>query len=54
MPFSPDYVRIVLNENFEDAKSQFLVPMMAINYAHLVMLRDQQIVSAAEAGTASR
>ena len=54
MKFSPDYVRIVLNENFEDAKSQFLVPMMAINYAHLVMLHDQKIVSAADAAAIRR
>jgi len=47
--FSPDYVRIVLNENFEDAKAQFLVPMMAINYAHLVMLADQKIVAPEDA-----
>jgi argininosuccinate lyase len=47
--FSPDYVRIVLNENFEDAKAQFLVPLMAINYAHLVMLADQKIVGREEA-----
>ena len=25
MRFSPEYVRLVLNENFEDAKAQFLV-----------------------------
>ena len=49
MRFSPDYVRIVLNENFEDAKSQFLAPLMAINYAHLVMLAEQGIVSRADA-----
>src|SRR6185503_20440781 len=47
--FSPDYVRIVLNENFEDAKAQFLEPLMAINYAHLVMLADQGIVGKQEA-----
>jgi argininosuccinate lyase len=47
--FSPDYVRIVLNENFEDAKAQFLTPLMAINYAHLVMLADQKIVARDEA-----
>ena len=40
MAFSPDYVRIVLNENFEDAKALFLEPLMAIHYAHLVMLHD--------------
>ena len=49
MKFSPDYVRIVLNENFEDAKAQFLGPLMAIEYAHLVMLADQQIVGREEA-----
>ena len=49
MKFSADYVRLVLNENFEDAKAQFLVPLMAINYAHLVMLADQKIVAPAEA-----
>jgi argininosuccinate lyase len=43
--FSPEYVRLVLNENFEDAKAQFLSPLMQIHYAHLVMLAEQQIVS---------
>ena len=51
MNFSPDYVRIVLNENFEDAKAQFLVPLMAIEYAHLVMLADQKIVTRGEAAS---
>ena len=45
MKFSPEYVRLVLNENFEDAKAQFLSPLMAINYAHLVMLAETDIVS---------
>ncbi len=45
MPFSPEYVRLVLNENFEDAKTLFLDPLMAIHYAHLVMLHDTGIVS---------
>jgi argininosuccinate lyase len=36
--FSPDYVRLVLSENFTDAKTLFLVPMMAVQRAHLVML----------------
>ena len=49
MKFSPDYVRIVLNENFEDAKAQFLTPLMAIEYAHLVMLAEQKIVGREEA-----
>jgi argininosuccinate lyase len=47
--FSPDYVRLVLNENFEDAKAQFLSPLMSINYAHLVMLAEQGIVRREEA-----
>jgi argininosuccinate lyase len=42
-------VRLVLNENFEDAKAQFLAPLMAINYAHLVMLAGCGIVSAGDA-----
>src|SRR5687767_6779077 len=49
MPFSPDYVRIVLNENFEDAKTLFLEPLMSIHYAHLVMLHDTGIVTMADA-----
>jgi argininosuccinate lyase len=43
--FAPEYVSCVLNENFEDAKSQFLGPLMAIHYAHLVMLADTGIVT---------
>jgi argininosuccinate lyase len=49
MTFAPEYVRAVLNENFEDAKAQFLSPLMAIHYAHLVMLAERGIVPAAEA-----
>ncbi len=49
MRFSPEYVRLVLNENFEDAKAQFLSPLMAIHYAHLVMLAECGIVSRADA-----
>ena len=41
MPFAPEYVTLVLDENFEDAKAQFLAPLMAIHYAHLVMLTAQ-------------
>jgi argininosuccinate lyase len=47
--FAPEYVRLVLNENFEDAKAQFLLPLMAINYAHLVMLAECGIVSREDA-----
>ncbi|HMC76987.1 MAG TPA: argininosuccinate lyase [Vicinamibacterales bacterium] len=54
MKFSPEYVRLVLNENFEDAKAQFLVPLMAIEYAHLVMLADQEIVSRSDAAAIRR
>src|SRR5690242_19899492 len=49
MRFAPEYVTYVLNENFEDAKRLLLAPMMAINYAHLVMLAQQGIVSAGDA-----
>src|SRR4029077_4750965 len=49
MKFAPEYVTCVLNENFEDAKALLLSPMMAINYAHLVMLAAQGIVSARDA-----
>jgi argininosuccinate lyase len=49
MRFAPEYVVYVLNENFEDAKTLLLSPLMAINYAHLVMLADQGIVSAPDA-----
>src|SRR5262249_4797985 len=49
MKFAPAYVTNVLNENFEDAKALLLAPMMAINYAHLVMLAAQGIVPRADA-----
>ena len=49
MRFAPEYVTYVLNENFEDAKAQFLAPLMAIHYAHLVMLAAQRIVSPEDA-----
>jgi argininosuccinate lyase len=49
MKFAPEYVTYVLNENFEDAKALLLAPMMAINYAHLVMLEAQGIVPKADA-----
>ena len=46
MRFDPEYVSQVLNENFEDAKTLFLGPLMSIHYAHLVMLADRQIIGA--------
>ena len=49
MKFAPEYVTHVLNENFEDAKALLLSPLMTINYAHLVMLAEQGIISAQEA-----
>src|SRR5262245_30474881 len=47
--FDPEYVSQVLNENFEDAKTLFLSPLLAIHYAHLVMLADRGIIGAADA-----
>ena len=49
MKFAPEYVTHVLNVNFEDAKELLLSPLMAINYAHLVMLAEQGIISAGDA-----
>ena len=50
MKFAPEYVQFVLNDNFEDAKAQFLAPLMAIHYAHLVMLTERGIVPRRIAG----
>jgi argininosuccinate lyase len=49
VPFAPEYITYVLNENFEDAKAFFFSPLMAIHYAHLVMLAESGIVSAGDA-----
>src|SRR6186997_485255 len=49
MKFAPEYITHVLNENFEDAKAQLLAPLMAIHYAHLVMLAEQGIVAGDDA-----
>ena len=43
--FAPEYVDLVLNDIFEDAKRLFLSQLRAIDYAHLVMLTEQGIVS---------
>ena len=51
MNFDPQYIDHVLSENFEDAKALFLSPLMAIHYAHLVMLTDRGIVTTADART---
>ena len=48
MRFAPEYIKYVLNENFEDAKRQFVAPLMAIHYAHLTMLADRTIVGPAD------
>src|SRR5215470_7188601 len=47
--FAPEYISCVLNDNYEDAKTFFLAPLMAIHRAHLVMLADRGIVTAADA-----
>ena len=49
MSFDPTYIRLVLNQNFEDAKARLLTPLLAIHYAHLVMLTECGIVSRADA-----
>ena len=49
MRFAPEYVECVLNENFEDAKAHLLSPLIAIHYAHLVMLAARGIVSTGDA-----
>jgi argininosuccinate lyase len=54
VPFSPEYIRLVLNQNFEDAKARLLAPLMAIHYAHLVMLVETKIVTAGDGRTLRR
>ena len=49
MRFDPAYVSQVLTENFEDAKTLFLGPLMSIHAAHLVMLADRGIVTRGDA-----
>jgi argininosuccinate lyase len=49
MKLAPEYVSLVLTENFEDAKALFLDPLMAIHRAHLVMLAERGIVARPEA-----
>lgn len=48
MTFDPQYIDQVLSENYEDAKTLFLSPLLAINAAHLVMLVQTGIVTAEE------
>ena len=49
MRFDPEYVSHVLEENFEDAKTLFLSPLISIHYAHVVMLADRGIITPASA-----
>ena len=49
MTFAPEYVSCVLAENFADARRLFLSHLVAIHYAHLVMLADRGIVSPGDA-----
>jgi argininosuccinate lyase len=49
MTFAPEYVSCVLEENFADARRLFLSQLIAIHYAHLVMLADRGIVTATDA-----
>jgi len=51
MNFAPEYVSFVLRENFQDAKKLFVAPLIAIHYAHLVMLAERGIVSPSDAHT---
>ena len=45
MRFAPEYVSHVLTDNFEDAKTHLLAPLMSIHYAHLVMLTERHIIA---------
>jgi argininosuccinate lyase len=54
MRFAPEYVSCVLEENFADARQLFLSPLLAIHYAHLVMLAERGIVSATDASAIRR
>jgi argininosuccinate lyase len=49
MAFSPEYVRLVLRENFEDAQALLLDPLMAIHEAHLAMLAECALITRADA-----
>ena len=49
MAFAREYLRLVLDENFEDAKQLFIDPLLAIHRAHLVMLTEQGIVTSDDA-----
>jgi argininosuccinate lyase len=42
---APVYAETVLHHNFADAQKYFLEPLMAIHYAHCLMLARQQIIT---------
>jgi len=44
------YAEVVLEPAYDQAKAELLEPMMAVNKAHLIMLREQQLISGEEAG----
>ncbi|MET3940462.1 argininosuccinate lyase [Paenibacillus sp. PvP094] len=46
---SPTYAEIVLEPAYNQARQHLLNPMMAVNKAHLIMLREQRIISEPEA-----
>jgi argininosuccinate lyase len=54
MTFALEYLRLVLDENFEDAKTLFIEPLLAIHAAHLVMLTERRIISPDDARTIRR
>ncbi|OAJ75448.1 argininosuccinate lyase [Brevibacillus sp. SKDU10] len=43
------YAKVVLEPAYEEAKAHLLAPMMAINKAHLIMLKEQGLLSMKEA-----
>ncbi len=45
---SPIYKETVLEPNFEAVKTHYYAELMAVNYAHAVMLMDRQIISKEE------
>jgi argininosuccinate lyase len=49
MAFAPDYVTLVLRENFRDAQARFLEPLLALHAAHLVMLVDCGLIDRTDA-----
>lgn len=48
------YVEAVLEPAFNEAKNHLLEPMMAINKAHLIMLREQELITDDEARMIAR